>query len=87
MINQPDCKNIRFDVKNPQFDKTSCKTLIIMVGLCQKGGESMKNSVVEKAFKKVIEKTLIADANRTSCTIVYQPKAPAKLEKFKKENR
>ena len=47
----------------------------------------MKNSVVEKAFKKVIEKTLIADANRTSCTIVYQPKAPAKLEKFKKENR
>lgn len=47
----------------------------------------MKNNVVEKAFKKVIEKTLIADANRTSCTIVYQPKAPAKLEKFKKENR
>lgn len=47
----------------------------------------MKNSIAKKAFKKIIEKTLVADANRTSCTIVYQPKVPTKLEKFKKENR
>lgn len=42
-----------------------------------------KKNVVEKFFKKTIEKTLIADANRTSCTLIYQPKAPAKLERFK----
>lgn len=43
-----------------------------------------KKSVVEKTFKKAIEKTLVMDANRTSCAIVYQPKAPAKLDAFKK---
>lgn len=43
-----------------------------------------KNNIAEKTFKKVIEKTLIADANRTSCAVVYQPKAPAKLDAFKR---
>lgn len=43
-----------------------------------------KKNIVEKAFKKIIEKTLVADANRTSCSVVYQPKAPAKLDSFKK---
>lgn len=41
----------------------------------------------EKILKKIIEKTLSADANRTSCSIVYQPKAPAKLENFKKTKK
>lgn len=43
-----------------------------------------KKNIVEKAFKKVVEKTLVMDANRTSCAVVYQPKAPAKLDSFKK---
>lgn len=43
-----------------------------------------KKNIAEKTFKKVIEKTLVADANRTSCAVVYQPKAPAKLDAFKK---
>lgn len=43
-----------------------------------------KKNIIEKTFKKVIEKTLIADANRTSCAVVYQPKVPAKLDSFKK---
>lgn len=43
-----------------------------------------KKDILEKTFKKIIEKTLVADANRTSCAIVYQPKAPAKLDAFKK---
>lgn len=43
-----------------------------------------KKNILEKTFKKAIEKTLVADANRTSCAIVYQPKAPAKLDAFKK---
>lgn len=43
-----------------------------------------KKNIVEKIFKKAIKQALVADANRTSCAIVYQPKAPAKLEAFKK---
>lgn len=43
-----------------------------------------KKGIVERFFKKAIEKTLVADANRTSCAIVYQPKAPVKLNAFKK---
>lgn len=39
---------------------------------------------MKKTMKKAVEKTLVADANRTSCAIVYQPKVPAKMEKFKK---
>lgn len=46
-----------------------------------------KKNIAEKVFKKAIEKTLIADANRTSCSIVYQPKAPAKLDTFKKTKK
>jgi len=43
-----------------------------------------KRNITEKFFKKVVEKTLITDANRTSCAVIYQPKAPAKLDSFKK---
>lgn len=40
-----------------------------------------------KVMKKVVENTLVADANRTSCAVVYQPKAPAKLDAFKKSSK
>lgn len=43
-----------------------------------------KKNVAEKVFKKIVEKTLVSDANRTSCAVIYQPKAPAKLDSFKK---
>lgn len=43
-----------------------------------------KKNVAEKVFKKIVEKTLVSDANRTSCAVIYQPKVPAKLEAFKK---
>lgn len=42
------------------------------------------NKLFAKVIKATVEKSLTADANRTSCSIIYQPKAPAKLEKFKK---
>lgn len=45
-----------------------------------------RENIAEKVFKKVVKKALVADANRTSCSIVYQPKAPAKLDAFKKNN-
>ena len=47
----------------------------------------MKKNIMQGVLKKVIEKTLTADANSTSCAIIYQPKAPAKLEDFKKTKR
>ena len=43
-----------------------------------------RKNIAEKVLKKVVEKALVADANRTSCAVVYQPKAPAKLDAFKK---
>ncbi len=45
------------------------------------------NSLTAKTIKRLVGKTLTADANRTSCAIVYQPKAPAKLESFKKYSK
>lgn len=46
-----------------------------------------KRSIIERSFKKMVKKALVADANRASCAIVYQPKAPAKLDTFKKTNK
>lgn len=51
-----------------------------------KGGISMIKStkVTAKFVKKVAEKALRRDANSTTCTGIYQPKAPTNLERFKK---
>jgi cyclic lactone autoinducer peptide len=35
----------------------------------------------------VAEKSLRKDANSTTCTAIYQPKAPASLSKFKKADK
>ena len=35
----------------------------------------------------VVEKELETDANTTTCVWVYQPKAPAALDKFKKKEK
>ena len=42
----------------------------------------MKNTktLVSKALKKVVEKTLVDDANKTTCLIIHQPKPPAKID-------
>lgn len=47
---------------------------------------AVKKSVAMIA-KYVAEKSLKKEANNTSCTIVYQPKAPLSLSKFKKPDR
>lgn len=51
-------------------------------------------SEAKKATKKiaqklisVVEKELESDANTTTCIWVYQPKAPAALDKFKKNEK
>ncbi len=43
--------------------------------------------LVAKVAKSVAEKALRRDANSTTCVGVYQPKAPAKLEQFKKNSK
>lgn len=37
-----------------------------------------------KAAKSIAENSLKKDANATTCTAIFQPKAPASLERFKK---
>lgn len=39
---------------------------------------------IAKLAKTVAEKALKRDANQTTCSIFYQPKAPKELERFKK---
>lgn len=52
----------------------------------EKGGIFMKK--IEKALltasKRMAISSLKRDANSTTCCAVYQPKAPASLDKFKK---
>lgn len=45
--------------------------------------KSQKN-LFTKAIKTVVEKSIIRDANSTSCMIYHQPKAPTALKKFSK---
>ena len=40
---------------------------------------------VAKAMVSVLNSRLKTDANSASCAIVYQPKVPAGLDKFKKK--
>lgn len=42
-----------------------------------------KKSLVAIVAKKAAEHALRRDANRTTCTSIYQPKAPAELIRFK----
>lgn len=45
---------------------------------------------MKKSIKKAVEfvnYSLKVDANSTSTAVIFQPKAPAKLEKFKNNKR
>lgn len=46
-----------------------------------------KHNAVAKTVMKVARVALERNANQTTCNIIYQPKAPAKLAKFKKANK
>ena len=45
--------------------------------------KALKNKPA-KLMAKALNGVLFAEANSTSCFIVYQPKAPKRLERFKK---
>lgn len=48
----------------------------------------MKNKEISKKVSKcvtsMLEKALCLEANSTSCIVIFQPKAPEGLEKFRK---
>ena len=44
-------------------------------------------ATIAKIAKKSAEATLKREANTTTCTAVYQPKAPQNLKKFSKHNK
>lgn len=43
-----------------------------------------KNNKFADATAKVLDKVIRTEINSASCVVFFQPKAPAKLEKFKK---
>lgn len=43
--------------------------------------------IAAKAAKKAAENALKRDADSTTCVGIYQPKAPEKLEQFKKSSK
>lgn len=57
-----------------------------MLLLNKKGGKEMKKSLLVFAniAKKSAENALKRDANTTTCSAIYQPKAPIELKKFSK---
>lgn len=59
-----------------------------VIKIKSKGGLQMKkaekNNKFANATVKVLDKVLRTEINTTSCVVFYQPKAPKKLEKFKK---
>ena len=59
--------------------------------LCYCAGKEVINmkkvtTLAAKIAKKTAENALRRDANQTTCSIIFQPKAPAGLNRFKKEN-
>lgn len=55
---------------------------------CRKKGNQMDKKKIKSALAKGIVKTLNVtlhmDANSTSCAVIYQPKAPKDLSKYRK---
>jgi len=45
--------------------------------------KNVKNPVA-KGVKEILDIVLKTEANSTSCAILYQPKAPKELEKFRR---
>lgn len=46
--------------------------------------QMLKNTKVLTGVKKIADKELSRNANSTSCTWIYQPKAPEALKRFSK---
>ncbi len=49
----------------------------------------MKNTkyILTNMVKMIAEASLKRDANQTTCSIIFQPKAPAGLQRFKKAQK
>lgn len=59
-----------------------------MINILRKEESAMREKSLSRQTAKVVagtlNKMLKVEANSTSCTIVYQPKAPKALERFRK---
>ena len=77
--------SLQFCVNNPHFCKSYCKAKNDMLFCRQKEMSDMKNKkkLVANVARKTAESALRRDANSTTCFGIYQPKAPAELERFK----
>ena len=78
-----DC--LQFCANNPHFCKIYCKAQKDMVLWRRKEVNGMKSNkrLFADLAKKMAERELRKDANRTTCGCIYQPKAPAELKRFK----
>ena len=50
----------------------------------------LKNGVVKAVSREVVEvldAVLTVEANSTSCGLIYQPKEPKKMDRFKRTNK
>ncbi len=53
----------------------------------KKGGIAMKNKLTKSVAKRTVaalDTFLRVDANSASCCIVYQPKAPKELDRYRR---
>lgn len=65
------------------------KKILFVLWFPRREVSAMKNTkeMVVALAKHAAEKALRRDANRTSCNLIYQPKIPNGLYRFKKGNR
>lgn len=65
------------------------KNNVLQLHKSGKGELDMERKNMVKPSAKLVEKTLNrmlkVDANSTSCALIYQPKAPKELERFRGE--
>ncbi len=73
----------------PTFLRNYLKQKYICAMVFLKEVRTMKNAkeMVAALAKHAAEKAIRRDANRTSCNLIYQPKIPNGLYRFKKEKR
>ena len=79
------CDSLQFCANNPHFCKSYCnmKSGVVFFGQKEVSDVEGKKRLLAEVARKAAEKVLRRDANSTTCFRIYQPKAPAELERFK----
>ncbi len=69
---------VKFNIYKHFFDKFIIRRLITMKN------EKRLSNKMKNGIKKVLFVALKSNANSSGCYVIYQPKVPKNLEKFKK---